>query len=60
MMENVVETSPPSSRTDLSDHVVICGHSSRTSSLFDELEARDVSYVIVEPDRENAIDLVEE
>jgi Trk K+ transport system NAD-binding subunit len=56
-VENALKTTPPTERTDLSDHVVICAHSNRTETLVDELETRDVQYVVVEPDRDLAQDL---
>ena len=36
------------------DHVVVCGYSNVTESIIDELQARDVSYVIVD-DREDLV-----
>lgn len=56
-VESALKTTPPTERTDLSDHVVICAHSNRTETLVDELETRDVQYVVVEPDRDLAQDL---
>jgi Trk K+ transport system NAD-binding subunit len=56
-VEDALKTTPPTERTDLSDHVVICAHSNRTETLVDELETRDVQYVVVEPDRDLAQDL---
>jgi Trk K+ transport system NAD-binding subunit len=53
-------TVPTSVDDDLADHVVICTYTSRADALVDELESRDVDYVVVEPDRQQATDLYED
>ena len=57
--EAVSATLPASVENGLEDHVVICTHSPRTETLIGELESWGVEYVIVEPDREAALDLYE-
>jgi Trk K+ transport system NAD-binding subunit len=57
LVEDALKTTAPTGRSDLSDHVVVCAYSTRTETLVDELDARDVPYVVVEPDRDRARDL---
>ncbi len=59
VLEESLSRSPPATREDLSDHVVVCNATTHTESLIDELVDRDVPYVFVEPDRETATDLFE-
>lgn len=60
-LENAFETSVPDAvEDDYSDHVVIATYSPRAQSLVEELEARDVEYILVEPDGDRAIDLYED
>lgn len=58
-IEESLATAPPSSLEGLSDHVVVCRSTTHTETLIDELIARDVPYVIVEPDRDRATTLFE-
>jgi Trk K+ transport system NAD-binding subunit len=53
-------TVPTTADEDLSDHVVISTHSQRVDALITELDAAGIEYVIVEPDRETALDLYED
>lgn len=57
LVEDALATSPPTELEDVRDHVLICHHSARTETLLDELGAREVPAVVVEPDRETATDL---
>ena len=59
LVEEALATSPPTTLEGVSGHVLVCRHSSRTETLRDELAARDVPTVVVEPDRETATDLFE-
>jgi Trk K+ transport system NAD-binding subunit len=59
LLEDALATSPPLAIDSLNDHVIICNYTSRDEALIDELEPRDIEYVIVEPDREQATDLYE-
>jgi Trk K+ transport system NAD-binding subunit len=55
VVENALSTTTPQElETSLTDHVVICSDTTRADELIGELEASDVPYVIVEPDRERA------
>jgi Trk K+ transport system NAD-binding subunit len=56
-LRDALSPSPPTAVTDLSDHVVICGYTPRGEAFVSELDSRDQPYVIVEPDRETAVDL---
>jgi Trk K+ transport system NAD-binding subunit len=58
--EALATTVPTSVDEDLSDHVVICTHTTRANTLIAELESWDQEYVIVEPDREQAKELYED
>jgi Trk K+ transport system NAD-binding subunit len=59
LVEDALRSTPPTEGVDLSDHVVVCGSSPRTSTLVREFETRAVPYVVVEPDREAAQALFE-
>ncbi|GAB7009355.1 potassium channel family protein [Halorubrum trueperi] len=41
------------------DHVVVCSDTSRSAALLDEFDSQGISYVVVEPDAERAVDLYE-
>lgn len=58
-IQEVLATVAPTKVDDLTDHVVVCGYSSRGEALVQELTARDVPYVVLEPDRETAADVYE-
>jgi Trk K+ transport system NAD-binding subunit len=60
LLEDILSTTVPTAVDDLDDHVVICTYTPRAEVLIDELESRDVDYVIVEPDREQATQLYED
>jgi len=60
MFEETISTTPPTEVDGIEDHVVICAYSARIEMLIDELETLDVPYVVVEPDRDRAVELVEE
>ncbi|RKD97769.1 potassium channel family protein [Halopiger aswanensis] len=42
---------------ELEDHVVVCGYSARGERLIDELETRDVDYVVIVESRDEVLDL---
>ena len=59
-LEDALETTVPTAVDDgLADHVVIATYTPRVETLIAELDARDVEYVIVEPDRDVATDRYE-
>ncbi|WP_181685246.1 potassium channel family protein [Halorhabdus salina] len=61
LLEELLETTVPESAPDgFADHVIICTYTSRAEALIDELDSWDVPYLILEPDREQAIALSEE
>ncbi|WP_435349469.1 potassium channel family protein [Haloarchaeobius sp. HRN-SO-5] len=61
LMEDILSTTVPTAvESDVSDHVVICTFTARADTLISELDAWDVDAVIVEPDRERAVDLYED
>ncbi|MFB6202786.1 MAG: TrkA family potassium uptake protein [Halorhabdus sp.] len=61
LLEEILETTVPTAAPDdLADHVVICTYSSRAEALIDELDAWDVPYLVVEPDREAATALFDD
>ena len=51
--------SPPPTRSDLTDHVIICSHSQQDEVLREELEAGGVPYLFVDGDPEVVTELVE-
>jgi Trk K+ transport system NAD-binding subunit len=59
LVEDALATSPPTALEGVEGHVIVCRHSPRTETLREELAARDVPAVLVEPDRETATDLFE-
>lgn len=59
LFEDALSTTLPTGVEDMEDHVVICSYSPRTDALISELESWDVEYLLVEPDRERALDLYE-
>ena len=60
LVRDALSTTVPTSLEDATDHVVICTYTLRAESLIGELTSRGVPYVIVEPDREQALDLHED
>jgi Trk K+ transport system NAD-binding subunit len=59
-MEQRLSTTPPAAIDGFEDHVVVCSYTTRSELLVEELDLMDVDYVIVESDRERAVDLVED
>jgi len=60
LLKAVLATSAPEQvDEDLTDHVVICSDTTRLDVLIDELDSREVPYVIVESDRDRADELYE-
>ena len=60
VLEEAFSTSVPRSlETDLDDHVVVCADTSRSDALLDEFDSEGTPYVIVEPDKQRALDLYE-
>lgn len=61
LLQDAISTTVPTSvDSDLEDHVLICSYNARSETLIDELESRDVDYVLVEADRDQALDLYED
>ncbi|WP_158059360.1 potassium channel family protein [Halorussus halophilus] len=58
LFEQAVSTTLPTT-VDMENHVVICTYSPRTETLISELSSWEMEYVIVEPDREQAMELYE-
>ncbi|MFP4632495.1 MAG: potassium channel family protein [Halobacteriales archaeon] len=60
LFRRAISTSVPTEVEDgTEDHVVISTYTARAESLVEEVEAHGVDYVLVEPDRDEAMDLVE-
>lgn len=57
LLEETLRTTPPTETQDLSEHVVICTYTARGETLVAELDNRGIEYVLVEPDRETAVEL---
>jgi Trk K+ transport system NAD-binding subunit len=61
LLENILSTTVPTSiENGMQDHVVICSYTARAEALIDELDSWDVDHVIVESDRERAMELYED
>jgi len=58
--EALSTTVPTAVENGHGDHVVVATYTPRVETLIRELDSRDVEWVIVEPDRDRAIDLYEE
>ena len=59
LLQDALSTTVPTRLENATDHVVICTYTARAESLIDALTARDIDYVLVEPDRERARELYE-
>jgi Trk K+ transport system NAD-binding subunit len=59
LLEDALSTTLPTAVEDVDDHVVVCTYSPRAETLISELESWNVEYVLVEPDRDRAVDLYE-
>ena len=59
LLEETFSTSAPT-RADLESHVIICAYTPRGETLIEELDSREIPYVVVEPDRDRADDLHED
>ena len=60
-MEDILSATVPSELDDgMSDHVIVATYTSRADALIEELDRRGVDSVIVEPDRERALELYED
>ncbi len=57
MFRQALDTSPPTT-TDLTDHVIICGHSAMDDVLRDELQAAGRPYLFVDSDPEEVTRLI--
>jgi len=61
LFEDALSTTPPTAVDDgLADHVVVATYTPRAETLIAELDSQGVDHVLVEPDRERAIELYEE
>lgn len=56
LFREALETSPPR-ESDMTNHVIICGHSDRDEVLGNELEAAGIPYLYVDADPETVRDL---
>lgn len=56
-IRDALSVDPPTEVSGLSDHVVVCGYTSRGEAFVEELERRDEPYVVVESEREAAVGL---
>ncbi|MFQ3319915.1 MAG: Trk K+ transport system NAD-binding subunit [Natronomonas sp.] len=61
LLQDALSTTVPTRLTNgLDDHVVVCTYTSRAETLIEELQSRGADYVLIEPDRERALDLYED
>jgi Trk K+ transport system NAD-binding subunit len=56
LIRDALRTSPPTT-TDATDHVVVCAYDDNAEVLIETLTRREVPHVVVEADRETAVDL---
>ncbi|WP_256300325.1 potassium channel family protein [Haloarchaeobius salinus] len=60
-MEDILSTTVPTSvDDDLAGHVLVCTYTDRGDALIAELDAWGVDSVILEPDRDTAVELIED
>lgn len=59
VFRRAMTTSVPTEVDEVNDHVVVCTYTARAETLVDEVEARGVEYVLMEPDRDEARELLE-
>jgi len=59
LFRQALDTEPPT-RSSLTDHIIICGHSTVDDVLKEELADADRPHLFVESDRETALELLEE
>ncbi len=60
LLEDALSTTVPTAVDDADGHVVVCSYTARADALTDELDSWDVPHVVVEPDRDRAIELYED
>jgi Trk K+ transport system NAD-binding subunit len=58
-IESTLSTSPPRRNDSIEDHVIVCALTNRTETLIDELEILDVPFLVVEEDRDAALELMD-
>lgn len=58
--ETLSTTVPSAVDDDYRDHVVICSYTNRVDALIDELTSTGIEYVLLDPDRDRAVDLYED
>lgn len=54
LLEEALESAPPTELPDAEDHVLVAGFTDRGETLLEELSARDVDYAVLVGDRETA------
>ena len=59
LLEEMLSTSAPT-RMELSGHVIVCAYTPRGQTLIEELDSREIPYVVVDSDRDRADDLHED
>lgn len=60
LIEDALETTPPTTVDELTDHVILCTYTRQSDALIDELNQQDIDYLIVEPERDTATTLHEQ
>ncbi|AGB30572.1 TrkA-N domain protein [Natrinema pellirubrum DSM 15624] len=58
-LRSALATTPPTTASDLEDHVIVCEYSPRGDAFIEELESRGQEYVVVESDEGAARELHE-
>ncbi|MDY7080869.1 MAG: NAD-binding protein, partial [Halobacteria archaeon] len=58
--EETLSRSAPTTVEEVHNHIIICNYSSRGETIIDEFESRDVEYVVIEPDEDEALELDDE
>jgi Trk K+ transport system NAD-binding subunit len=56
-LRSALAESPPTTAGDVTDHVVVCEYTPRGEAFVAELDSRGREYVVVESDRERAVEL---
>ena len=60
LFRDALSTTVPAAVDDDRDHVVLCSYTERVDALIDELTSNGIEYVLLEPDRDRAVELYED
>ncbi len=59
MLQSALSKTPPTSISDIDEHIIICKYNQLGEEFISEIEQLNIEYIIIEPDRNTATDLHE-